>query len=288
MSFGHPRGCCCACCSCRWRSAATSCSSAGAPTGRSAGRRAALMPNMVPSKPGFRRYIPLVLFLIALDAAAGRLRAAAGDDRRPARGRDRRAGDRHLGLDGREGRPSPTARAHDAPARRARGRHEFLEELPDKYRVVARHLRRTAAPSSVPPTYDHDKIAAAHPAEGAGRRARRSRAASTRAITVAQRAFGKPKPGEPPQPRSPCCSSPTAATPARADPAAAVAKARKIGLPISTVALGTAGPLAVVKQKIPAAATENVIQVPVEPGDAQAGRARHGGHVLRGAHRRAS
>src|SRR5262249_31321272 len=53
----------------------------------------------------------------------------------------------------------------------------------------------------------------------------------------------------------------------REDPAEAVAKARKLNLRISTVALGSAGPRAVVKQKIPGG--ENQIQVPVAPGTLQ-------------------
>jgi Ca-activated chloride channel family protein len=85
------------------------------------------------------------------------------------------------------------------------------------------------------------------------------------AITVAQRAFGKPEPGESPNPVSVLLFSDGGNT-GREDPAASVAKARKIGLPISTVALGTQGPQAEIKQKLGGGnSAERVIQVPVAP-----------------------
>ena len=102
----------------------------------SAGRRAALMPNMVPSRPGLPPLRPARALPDRARAAARRLRAAAGEDRRAARGRDGRAGDRHLGLDGREGRRQPDGSGRTTRLLAARDAvSDFLDKLPDKYRV---------------------------------------------------------------------------------------------------------------------------------------------------------
>jgi Ca-activated chloride channel family protein len=140
---------------------------------------------------------------------------------------------------------------------------EFLDELPDKYRVslVTFGNRGTVR---VPPTYDHEKVLQAIPQKALIQgTALASGIEST--ITVAQRAFGKPEPGEPPNPVSVLLFSDGGNTGSE-DPGRSVAKARKLGLPISTVALGTTGQFAEVKQKLSGAGNENVVQVPVEPG----------------------
>ena len=104
--------------------------------GRSAGRRAALMPNMVPSRPGFRRYVPLVLFLIALVLLlAGFARPQATIDVPREGATVVLAIDISGSMDAKDvnrpdgkGRTTRLLAARDAAT-------EFLEELPDKYRV---------------------------------------------------------------------------------------------------------------------------------------------------------
>jgi Ca-activated chloride channel family protein len=238
---------------------------------RRAGRAArwsssALMPNMVGSKPGFRRYIPLVLFLIALVLLlAGFARPQANTDV------PREGATVVLALD-----VSGSMDAQDVPSSSGKGRTtrllaareaatEFLAKLPEKYRVSLVTFGNRGS-VRVPPTYDHAKILSAIPTKALTQgTALASGIEST--VTVAQRAFGKPEPGEPPNPVAVLLLSDGGNT-GREDPKGAIAKARKIGVPISTVALGTAGPLAVVKQKIQGG--ENVIQVPVAPGALQA------------------
>jgi Ca-activated chloride channel family protein len=219
---------------------------------------------MVPSKPGFRRYVPLVLFLIALVLLlAGFARPQATIDV------PREGATVVLAMD-----ISGSMDAKDVPATDGKGRttrllaarqavEDFLEKLPDKYRVslVTFGNRGTVR---VPPTYDHEKVLTAIPAKALTQgTALASGIEST--ITVAQRAFGKPEPGEPPNPVAVLLLSDGGNT-GNGDPAQAVAKARKLGLPISTVALGTDGPLAEVKQKLGGSTdAERVVQVPVAP-----------------------
>jgi Ca-activated chloride channel family protein len=223
----------------------------------------ALLSNMVPSKPGFRRYVPLVLFLIALVLLlAGFARPEATIDA------PREGATVVLALD-----ISGSMDAKDVPSSDGKGRttrmlaarqavSDFLDKLPDKYRVslVTFGNRGTVR---VPPTYDHEKVLQAIPQKALTQgTALASGIQST--ITVAQRAFGKPEPGESPNPVSVLLLSDGGNT-GQDDPGEAVAKARKIGLPISTVALGTDGRFAEVRQKLAGAGNENVIQVPVAP-----------------------
>jgi Ca-activated chloride channel family protein len=220
----------------------------------------ALMPNMVPSRPGFRRYVPLLLFLIALVlllAGFARPQATINEPREGATvvialdvsgSMDARDVNR---LDG----PGLTTRllaARDAAT-------EFLKELPDKYRVSLVTFGNRGI-VKVAPTYDRTKILAALPTKSLTEgTALASGIDST--ITVAQRAFGKPKPGDPPNPVAVLLISDGGNT-SQEDPAVSVDKARKIDLPISTVSLGTAGPLAFIDQKIQGGT--NHIQVPVQ------------------------
>ena len=159
----------------------------------------ALMPNMVPSKPGFRRYVPLVLFLIALVLLlAGFARPQATIDV------PREGATVVLALD-----ISGSMDAKDVPSTDGKGRttrllaarqaaSDFLDKLPDKYRVSLVTFGNRGS-VRVPPTYDHDKMLNAIPLKALTQgTALASGIDST--ITVAQRAFGKPEPGEPPNP----------------------------------------------------------------------------------------
>jgi Ca-activated chloride channel family protein len=220
-----------------------------------------LMPNMVPTRPGFRRYVPLVLFLIALVLLlAGFARPQATIDV-PREGAtvvlaldisgsmDAKDVNR---LDG-KGRTTRLLAARDAAT-------QFLKELPDKYRVSLVTFGNRGI-VKVAPTYDHDKIVAALPTKSLTQGTALASGIES-AITVAQRAFGKPEPGQPANPVAVLLISDGGNT-AQADPQDAVDKARKLDLPISTVSLGTNGPLAVIHQKIPGG--DNQIQVPVAP-----------------------
>jgi len=224
----------------------------------------ALMPNMVPSRPGLRRYIPLACFLIAL------ILLLAGFARPQATINVPREGatvvlavDISGSMDAKDvaraggGRTTRLLAAHDTAT-------QFLNELPDKYRASLvtfgnRGIVRVA------PTYDHDKVASALPVKAVTQGTALASGIDS-AITVAQRSFGKPKPGEPPNPVAVLLIS-DGGNSAGGDPQAAIDKARKIGLPISTVLLGTAGPNAVVSQKIPGG--ERVLPVPVSPATLQ-------------------
>jgi Ca-activated chloride channel family protein len=225
----------------------------------------ALMPNMTPSKPGFRRYVPLALFLIALILLlAGFARPQAKIDVPREGATVVLAMDISGSMDAKDVRRTSGAgmttrllAAHDAAA-------EFLKELPSKYRVSLVTFGNRGL-VKVAPTYDHERVIRALPTKSLTQAtALASGIDST--VNVAQKAFGKPAPGEKPNPVAVLLLSDGGNT-GREDPQDAVEKARKINLRISTVALGSAGPQAVIDQKIPGGV--NHVTVPVAPGTLQ-------------------
>jgi Ca-activated chloride channel family protein len=225
----------------------------------------ALLSNMVPRRPGFRRYIPLTLFLLAL------ILLLAGFARPQATINVPREGAMVvLALDisgsmetkdvirpGGTGYTTRMIAAHDAAA-------EFLEELPDKYRVslVTFGSRGTV---KVPPTPEQDRVAAALPRK-AGTVGTAMAGGIDSAVKVAKTPTGEEKPGQPPPPAAVLLIS-DGSNNAQAQPHEAAVKALKAKVKIWTVLLGTDGPLAKVEQRIvggPPGSTE-VYLTPVEP-----------------------
>jgi Ca-activated chloride channel family protein len=219
---------------------------------------------MVPHRPGLRRYIPLALFLLALILLlAGFARPQATIDV------PREGAMVVLALDvsgsmetkdvtrtGGSGLTTRMIAAHDAAK-------QFLEQLPDKYRValVTYGARGTVR---IAPTYEQDRVAALLPLKA--RPVATALAAGIDGATkVAKTPTGSEKPGEPPPPAAVLLISDGGNT-AEAEPHAAALKARKAGIKIWTVLLGTAGPLSHVSQPIPnSPGGTEVIQTPVEP-----------------------
>jgi Ca-activated chloride channel homolog len=221
----------------------------------------ALMPNMVPATPGARRYIPLVFFLVALILLLTGFARPQATINVPREGATIvLALDISGSMEAKDVRPGPTTRlraARDALT-------EFIEKLPEKYRVslVTFGNRGTVR---VPPTYDHQRVLDAIP--------RKARSEGTtlasgieRATRVAQVVTGKREPGIPLTPAAVLLISDGGNT-GQKEPAEAAEQARKRGVRISTVLLGTNGPEAEVTQPIQGSpGNEEVHQVPVVPG----------------------
>ena len=192
------------------------------------------------------------------------LRAAAGDDQRPARGRDRRARDRHLGLDGRQGRQPARRKGRTTRLLAARDAAiQFLDELPDKYRVSLvtfgdrgdRQGRRRPTTTTRSSPRCPPKSLTQGTALASGIDVRRSPSRSARS--------GSPSRASP-RTRSRSCSSPTAATPRQADPQDAVdegAQDRSFRSPPSRSGRTARWPSSSRRSR----AATNVIQVPVAP-----------------------
>ena len=174
------------------------------------------------------------LFMLALILLLAGFARPQANDRRPARGRDRRAGDRRLGLDGGEGRQADAGSAPRAPRQL-----QFVKDLPDKYRVSLVTFSDHAT-VRVPPTYDHDQVARALPlkAQPAGHRARDRHRHGGHGRASARSASGSPASRR--SPSAVLLLSDGAQTSGAGRPGCdSAAKARKLGIPISTVSLGT-------------------------------------------------
>jgi Ca-activated chloride channel homolog len=217
----------------------------------------ALLPNMAPSSPGRRRYIPLVLFMIGL------ILLLAGFARPQAKINVPREGatvvlamDISGSMDATDVKPSRLLAARSAAL-------QFAKELPDKYRIALVTFSDHAA-VRVPPTYDHAAITPALPLK-AQREGTSLASGLKRAVDVAERATGKPEPGEAKPPSAVLLLSDGSQTVGRDDPAVSAVKARKLGIPIYTVSLGT--DKGVVVRKIPGG--QEVTQVPPAPGALQ-------------------
>lgn len=193
----------------------------------------ALLPNMVAGSPGRRRHIPAVLFLLGLTLLL------VGFARPEAHLNEVREGatvvlalDVSGSMGAKDVKPSRLGAA-DAAAL------QFAHDLPKQYRIALVTFSDHVA-VRLPPTYLHEEIARALPkryqlqptALGEGIDA---------AITVAMKAVGPNKPGQPHPPVAILVLSDGNQNTGKITPAAAAAKARKAGIPISTVVLGTPG-----------------------------------------------
>ncbi len=228
--------------------------------------KSALMPNMIPARPGLRRYAPLVLFMLALILLLAGFARPQATRKVPHEGATI-----VLAIDISGSMEAKDVERADVPGLTTRllaaraAATKFLDDLPDKYRVslVTFGNRGTVR---IPPTNDQEKVALALPTK-ANDEGTQLASGLERATKVAQSAFHDITPGGPRSPAAILVISDGSNT-SRNDPHAAADKARKLGIPISAVLLGTAGPLSHVTQKLAGGppGSANVIQVPVVPG----------------------
>jgi Ca-activated chloride channel family protein len=192
----------------------------------------ALLANMVPGQPGRRRLIPVTLFLIGLTLLLAGFARPQANINVPKEGATVvLAIDVSGSMEATDVKPTRVQAARAAAT-------EFLQKLPKKYRasLVTFSDHSTV---KVAPTYEHDKVIAALPtkAQAEGTALGEGIAAS---VLVAQRAIGKPQAGKERVPAAILLLSDGSQTSKGLDPAQAAGRAKKIGVPISTVALGTA------------------------------------------------
>ena len=219
-----------------------------------------LLPNMVSGNPGRRRFVPLALFLVGLTLLL------VGFARPEARITVPREGatvvlamDVSGSMAAKDVKPTRLAAADTAIT-------QFLHDLPSKYRVslVTFSQRPTV---KVPPTYDRKLILQALPTKTELEASAVADGAAT-AVLVASKAVGKSKPGVPHPPAAVLLVSDGAQNYGRLKPADAIAQARKLDVPISTIALGT--PDGIVYQKLPGSKYIEQHAVPATPGQLQA------------------
>jgi Ca-activated chloride channel family protein len=217
-----------------------------------------LLPNMVPSRPGWRRFVPLGLFLVGLTLLLAGFARPQATINVPREGATVvLAVDISGSMAAKDVKPTRLVAARQAAL-------EFVEDLPSKYRVALVTFSDHAT-VRVPPTYEHERVAAAFPTK-AQEEGTSLGDGIARSVLVAQRAVGRPEPGEPRLPAAILLLSDGSQTTGRIDPADAAAQARKLAVPISTVSLGTAR--GVLVRKIPGGTEQ--IQVPPAPATLQA------------------
>jgi Ca-activated chloride channel family protein len=219
----------------------------------------ALLPNMLSGDPRWRRYVPLTLFLVGLTLLL------AGFARPEAKLTEPREGATVvLGIDvsgsmaAKDVKPSRLAAANAAI-------RQFLDVLPSKYRVSLVTWSNRAS-VKVPPTYDRKLILQALPRKTEFEGSALGDAAATAAL-VASKAVGKSKPGQPHPPAAALLISDGEQNSGRLRPAEAIAQARKLDVPLSTIALGT--PDGIVYQKLPGSKYTEQHAVPATPQQLQ-------------------
>jgi Ca-activated chloride channel family protein len=215
----------------------------------------ALVPNLVPRSPRIRRHIPTALFLIGLAlllVGFARPQATVTVAREGAT--VVLATDVSGSMDAKDVKPTRLRAARAATL-------AFLDELPAKYRVALVTFSDHAAVAVVP-TYDRDRVRHALPVK-AQLEGTALGDAMTTAVTVAVKAVGRNRPGVERPPAAVLLLSDGSQTSGRVQPQDAAARARKAGVPISTVVLGT--PDGVVQQKLPGTPYVETRQVPPNP-----------------------
>ena len=124
---------------------------------------------MVPSRPGFRRYVPLVFFLLALVLLLAGFARPQANVSQP-----REGATVVLALDISGSMDAKDVNSLDGPGRTTRllaareAASAFLKELPERYRVSL-VLFGNRGIVKVAPTYDHQKILAALPTQSQDR-----------------------------------------------------------------------------------------------------------------------
>jgi Ca-activated chloride channel family protein len=213
-----------------------------------------LLPNMAPAAPGWRRYVPLVLFLIGLTfLLVGFARPEAKLDT------TREGATVVLLMD-----VSYSMQATDVKPSRLRAARsqalEFLNKLPKKYRVgVVTFAEHVSVP--VPPTYDRERVKRVLSFTPGGEGTALARGV-VRSVDVARKAVGRISAERSRPPAAVLLISDGAQTQGRATPAQVAVYARKRGVPVSAVALGTVN--GIVERKLPGGFTER-IAVPPDP-----------------------
>ena len=220
----------------------------------------ALLPNMLTSKPGRCRFVPLVLFLVGLTLLLAGFARPEATLTVPREGATVvLALDASGSMAAKDVKPSRLAAADAAVA-------QFVKDLPSKYRIslVTFSSRPTV---KVPPTYDHKLILQALPTKTELEGSAVADGAAT-AVLVASKAVGKSKPGAPHPPAAVLLVSDGAQNSGRLKPADAIAQARKLDVPVSTISLGTAD--GIVYQKLPGSKYIEQHAVPAQPAQLRA------------------
>ena len=219
----------------------------------------ALLPNMLSGDPRWRRFVPVTLFLIGLTlllAGFARPEATLSEPREGAT--VVLAMDVSGSMAATDVKPTRLAAANAAI-------RQFLKDLPSKYRVSLVTWSNRAS-VKVPPTYDRKLIFQALPTKTEFEGSALGDAAAV-AVLVASKAVGKSKPGAPHPPAAALLVSDGEQNSGRLRPAEAIAQARKLDVPISTIALGT--PDGIVYQKLPGSKYTEQHAVPAAPSQLQ-------------------
>jgi Ca-activated chloride channel family protein len=216
-----------------------------------------LMPNMVSSAPGRKRYLPAILFAVALTLL---LVGFARPEAKITQAKDGATVVLMIDVSG-------SMAANDVkPSRLLAGDAaiaDFVKKVPSRYRVALITFSNHIA-VRVPPTYERQTLINGLPKktelEGTA-----MGEALAEAVKVAKKAVGPSKPGSPHPPATILLLSDGGQNAGRTTPEQAAAQARKAAIPVSTVSLGTAS--GKVEQKIPygSKTVPLVTQVPVEP-----------------------
>jgi len=212
----------------------------------------ALVPNLVPSAPRWRRYVPFVLALAALAllvvgvARPHVVRSVTRDEATVVL-----AIDTSRSMAATDVRPSRFDAAHAAA-------QEFLDAVPESYRVGIVSFS-TAASTVLTPTTDRDaaKVALGELRLGSGTAIGNAIARSVELASTDEQQ--RPTTGQ----RSPAAVlllSDGAQTAGGTSPEDAVKEARKLGIPVSTVALGTGD--AAVQVPLPGGLKQRVVVAP--------------------------
>jgi Ca-activated chloride channel family protein len=219
----------------------------------------ALLPNMVKGSPGARRYIPVAIFAVAF------VLLLLGFARPQAKFSEAKDGATVvLMID-----TSGSMGANDVKPTRLRAADtavtSFVNKLPSKYRAALITFSSGIA-VKVPPTHDRQTLIKGLPAK-AELDGTALGDAIDQAVRVAKKAVGPSKPGQPHAPASILLVSDGGSNAGRVKPAQAAAAAKKAGIPISTVSIGTAA--GTVHQNVPLGPGKKtfplVQQVPVDP-----------------------
>jgi len=211
----------------------------------------ALVPNLVPSAPRWRRYVPFVLALTALTllvvgiARPHVVRSVTRDEATIVL-----AIDTSRSMSATDVRPSRFDAAHAAA-------QEFLDTVPESYRVGIVSFS-TAASTVLTPTTDRDaaKVALGELRLGSGTAIGN---AIARSVELASTGEQRPTTGQA-SPAAVLLLSDGAQTAGGVTPDDAVKEARKLGVPVSTVALGTRD--AAVQVPLPGGLKQRVVVAP--------------------------
>ncbi len=230
----------------------------------------ALMPNMVSGSPGARRYVPAILFAVALTLLL------VGFARPEAKLTEAKDGatvvlmvDVSGSMASNDVNPTRLLAADTAIA-------DFVKKVPSRYRITLITFSNHIA-VRVPPTYDRNAVINGLPKKTQLEGTAMGDALS-QAVNVAKKAVGPSKPGHPHPPATILLLSDGGQNAGRVTPVQAATQARKAAIPVSTVSLGTAG--GKVEQKVPfgGKTVPLVTQVPVEAKTLRAVAAAGGGH----------